>query len=149
MNEPIIRQPILLDSIREIDYPKLNKLWESAGNKSLMHSDSSDVLTSFLYRNPTCSYAAHEGSRLVGAILAGHDRWHGYLYQIAVNPDYRERSIGTRLVSAAITAIKNEGVEKINCLVKCENLIAQQFWESCGFERRDDVFDYSIAVKNI
>jgi ribosomal protein S18 acetylase RimI-like enzyme len=61
---------------------------------------------------------------------------------LRVKPDYRERCIGTKLVNA----IKSDGIQKIHCLVKRDNLIAQQFWEACGFELREDVFDDSCAV---
>ncbi|HYN55251.1 MAG TPA: GNAT family N-acetyltransferase [Methylotenera sp.] len=142
-----MRQPIVLDSIRETDYLKLIKLWETSGNIEVRQTDTPEVLARFLYRNPTCSYAAYAGTRLIGAVLAGHDGWRGYLYHMAIKPDYRERGIGTRLVSAAISAIKCEDIQKIHCLVKRDNLIAQQFWEACGFELREDVFDYALRYK--
>lgn len=132
----------MLDSIREADYLKLIKLWEAAGNIAVRQTDTPEVLARFLYRNPTCSYAAYAGTRLITAVLAGHDGRRGYLYHLAVKPDYRERCIGTKLVNA----IKSEGIQKTHCLVKRDNLIAQQFWAACGFELREDVFDYSCAV---
>ncbi len=139
-----MRQPIVLDSIRETDFPKLIKLWEAAGNIDVRQTDTPEVLARFLYRNPTCSYAAYAGTRLIGAILAGHDGWRGHLYHMAVKPDYRERGVGTRLVNAAVSAIKSEDIQKIHCLVKRDNLIAQQFWEACSFEQREELFDYSL-----
>ena len=135
-----MRQPIVLDSIRETDYPKLIKLWGAAGNIEVRQTDTPEVLARFLYRNPTCSYAAYAGTRLIGAILAGHDGWRGHLYHMAVKPDYRERGIGTRLVNAAVSAIKSEDIQKIHCLVKRDNLIAQQFWDACSFELREELF---------
>ncbi len=139
-----MRQPIVLDSIRETDYPKLIKLWEAAGNIEVRQTDTPEVLARFLYRNPTCSYAAYAGTRLIGAILAGHDGWRGHLYHMAVKPDYRERGVGTRLVSAAVSALKSEDIQRIHCLVKRDNLIAQQFWEACSFELREDISDYAL-----
>ena len=139
-----MRQPIVLDSIRETDYPKLIKLWGAAGNIEVRQTDTPEVLARFLYRNPTCSYAAYAGTRLIGAILAGHDGWRGHLYHMAVKPDYRERGIGTRLVNAAVSAIKSEDIQKIHCLVKRDNLIAQQFWDACSFELREELFDFSL-----
>ncbi|MGZ8261814.1 MAG: GNAT family N-acetyltransferase [Methylotenera sp.] len=139
-----MRQPIVLDSIRESDYPKLIKLWADAGCIEVRQTDTPEVLARFLYRNPTCSYAAYAGTRLIGAILAGHDGWRGYLYHMAVKPDYRERGIGTQLVNAAVSAIKREGIQKVHCLVKRDNLIAQQFWEACSFDLREDLFDYTL-----
>jgi len=139
-----MRQPIVLDSIRETDYSKLIKLWEVAGKIEVRLTDTPEALARFLYRNPTCSYAAYSGTRLIGAILAGHDGWRGHLYYMAVKPDYRERGLGARLVNAAVGAIMREGIQKIHCLVKRDNLIAQQFWEACSFEQRDELYDYSL-----
>ncbi|HPH06912.1 MAG TPA: GNAT family N-acetyltransferase [Methylotenera sp.] len=141
-----MRQPIVLNSIRDTDYPKLIKLWEVAGNIEIRQTDTLETLANLLDRNPTCNYAAYSGSRLIGAVLAGHDGWRGYLYHLAVKPDYRERAVGTKLVRAAVSAIKCEGIQKIHCLVKHENLIAQQFWEACGFELRDELVDYSLVM---
>lgn len=139
-----MRQAIVLDTIRETDYPKLIKLWEAAGNIEVRQTDTPEVLARFLDRNPSCSYAAYAGTRLIGAVLAGHDGWRGHLYHMAVKPDYRERGVGTRLVNAAVSAIKSEDIQKIHCLVKRDNLIAQQFWEACSFDQREDLFDYAL-----
>jgi ribosomal protein S18 acetylase RimI-like enzyme len=139
-----MKQAIVLDTIRETDYPKLIKLWEAAGNIEVRQTDTPEMLARFLDRNPTCSYAAYAGTRLIGAVLAGHDGWRGYLYHMAVKPDYRERGVGTRLVNAAVSAIKSEDIQKIHCLVKRDNIIAQQFWEACSFDQREDLFDYTL-----
>lgn len=141
-----MRQPIVLDSIRETDYPKLIKLWEAAGNIEIRQTDTPEVLARFLYRNPTCSYSAYAGTRLIGAILAGHDGWRGHLYHMAVKPDYRERGVGTRLLNAAVSALKSEGILSIHCLVKRDNLIAQQFWEACSFEMRENLYAFSLRT---
>jgi N-acetylglutamate synthase len=139
-----MRLPIYLHPLHESDYPKLIKLWETAGRIDIRQTDTPEVLAKFLYRNPNCNFAAYAGTRLVGAVLAGHDGWRGHLYHMAVKPDYRGRGVGAQLVSAAVGAIKREGIQKVHCLVKRDNLIAQQFWEACGFELRDELHDYSL-----
>ena len=139
-----MRLPINLQPLHGSDYPKLIKLWEAAGCIDVRQTDTPEALAKFLNRNPACNYAAYAGTRLIGALLAGHDGWRGYLYHMAVKPDYRERGIGAQLVNAAVSAIKREGIPKVHCLVKRDNLIAQQFWEACSFELRDELFDYSL-----
>jgi len=139
-----MRLPTYLHPLNESDYPKLIKLWESSQWIEVRQTDTPEALAKFLYRNPTCNFAAYAGTRLVGAVLAGHDGWRGYLYHLAVKPDYRERGIGALLVNAAVSAIKREGIPKVHCLVKRNNLIAQQFWEACGFELRDELYDFSV-----
>lgn len=138
-----MRRPIYLHPLHESDYPKLIKLWTATGWVDIRQTDTPEALARFLYRNPACNFAAYAGTRLIGAVLAGHDGWRGYLYHMAVKPDYRERGIGAQLVNAAVGAIKREGIAKVHCLVKRNNLIAQQFWEACGFQLRDELFDYS------
>lgn len=138
-----MRQPVVLHLLQESDYPKLLKLWEVAGCIAVRQTDTPEALAKFLQRNPSCNFAAYAGTRLVGAVLAGHDGWRGYLYHMAVKPGYRERGIGAQLVSASVGALKQQGVPKVHCLVKSDNLIAQQFWEACGFERRDELVDFS------
>ena len=138
-----MRLPVQLHVLHESDYPKLIKLWESSEWIDVRQTDTPEALKKFLRRNPGCNFAAYAGVRLVGAVLAGHDGWRGYLYHMAVKPDYRERGIGARLVSAAVDAIKQDGIPKVHCLVKRNNLVAQQFWEACGFEMREELFDYS------
>lgn len=140
-----MRQPVTLRPLHESDHPKLIKLWASSEPIDIRPTDTQEALAGFLARNPGCNFAACAGTRLVGAVLAGHDGWRGYLYHMAVKPDYRERGIGAQLVKAAVTALRQAGVPKVHCLVKRDNLVAQQFWEACGFELRDELYDYSLA----
>ncbi|OIQ88671.1 acetyltransferase YpeA [mine drainage metagenome] len=139
-----MRLPIELHPLHESDYPKLIKLWASSEWVDVRQTDTPEALAGFLRQNPACNYAAHAGTRLVGAVLAGHDGWRGYLYHMAVKPEYRERGIGAQLVNAAVTAIRKEGIPRVHCLVKRNNLVAQQFWEACGFQLRDELYDFSL-----
>jgi len=71
-----MRPSIVLDPIiREADYLKPIKLWETAGNIAVRQTDMPEGL-----------------ARLS--------------LSLAVKPDYRERCIGTKLVNAAVNAIK-------------------------------------------
>lgn len=136
--------PIYLHRLHADDHAKLAKLWHAAGAIEVSQTGTIEALERFLRRNPDSNFAAYAGTRLVGAVLAGHDGWRGYLYHMAVKPDYRERGIGTQLVNAALGALKREGVARIHCLVKRDNPVAQQFWKACGFIQRDELLDYSI-----
>lgn len=140
-----MRLPIYLHRLHADDHAKLVRLWHAAGSIEVRQTETIEVLERFLRRNPDSNFAAYAGTRLVGAVLAGHDGWRGYLYHMAVKPDYRERGIGTQLVNAAIGGLKREGVARIHCLVKRDNLIAQRFWKACGFVQRDELLDYSIG----
>lgn len=127
------------------DYPALVRLWTSTGWIDVRQTDTPEALAKFLQRNPSCNFGVFESDQLVGAVLAGHDGWRGYLYHMAVVPEFWGLGIGKQLVLAATEAIMREGIPKIHCLVKRDNFDAQRFWESCGFVLRDELLDYSFG----
>lgn len=135
---------IQLHPLNADDFPRLMKLWQTAETIVIRESDTEETFRRFLQKNPKSSFAAYAGTRMVGSVLAGHDGWRGYLYHMAVKPDYRERGIGSRLINAAVNQLREEGISKIHCLVMKDNLIAQQFWEACSFRLRNELLDYSI-----
>jgi len=51
----------------------------------------------------------------------------------------RCEGVGTQLVTAAVNALKNEGIRKIHLFVFRENESAQKFWEKLGWEIRRDI----------
>lgn len=135
--------------IQDHDYPKLIQLWKSAGCIEVRQTETPAMLVNFLKRNSGCNYAAYAENQLVGAVLAGHDGWRGYLYHMAIHPDYRQQGLGTKIVNAAVEAIQRSGITHIHCLVKRDNIIAQQFWEKCGFDARDELLDFTLRPHTI
>lgn len=122
------------------DYPNLRQLWESCPGVGLNEvDDSAEGIRKFLDRNPATCFAAQEGDRLTGAILAGHDGRRGYIYHLAVAEDCRRHGIATQLVEAALQALRSQGIRKAALVVFKDNQPGNAFWESQGFSRRDDL----------
>lgn len=128
------------------DYPKLVELWNSAECIDIRPHETADALKIFLQKNPTSNYGAYFGEDLIGAVLAGHDGWRGYLYHMAVKADYRKRGIGAKLTAFSVNALKKEGISRVHCLVKQDNAVAQTFWQACGFSYRNELSDYSLDL---
>lgn len=126
------------------DHVALMALWTASEGVILRDSDTPEAMSRFLERNPETSLVAVADGKLVGSVMAGQDGWRGYLYHLAVLPEWRRQGIGAQLVEASVAAIRRYRVPKIHCLVKCDNMIAQQFWQARGFVRRDDVLDYAL-----
>lgn len=129
------------------DYEKVYDLWTNTkgmGMRSL--DDSYEGIERFLKRNPTTSFVAEENNNLVGVILCGHDGKRGYIYHTAVNPNYRRKGLGEALVSAALESLKKEGINKAALVVFNTNDIGNTFWESIGFEKREDLIYRNISI---
>lgn len=71
--------------------------------------------------------------------MAGHDGRRGYIYHIAVLPSYRNQGIAKRLVDCAMSALDNEGINKVASVTFKKNEIGNGFWENIGFTDRDDL----------
>jgi ribosomal protein S18 acetylase RimI-like enzyme len=61
-----------------------------------------------------------------------------------VDLEHRRRGIARALVDRCLAALKAEGIVKAHLDVFVTNSAAQRYWENRGWERRDDIYRYSI-----
>lgn len=134
------------------DYDAVYALWmriKGFSMKSL--DDSREGVERFLHRNPTTSVVVLEESRIVGAILCGHDGRRGCLYHVCVDPEYRKQGIGTRMVVFAMNALKAEKVSKVSLIAFTTNDGGNAFWRKIGWNWREDLnyYDFVLNTDNI
>ena len=129
------------------DFEQVHQLWLSCPGMGLNNLDDSEQgIGRFLNRNPTTCFVAEEGNQIVGVILAGNDGRRGYIYHTAVHPDYRHRGIATDLLTAAINALKEQGINKAALVVFSKNQDGNRFWEKMGFTVREDLVYRNKAI---
>ena len=122
------------------DYEHVYALWLSCKGMGLNDlDDSREGIGRYLERNPTTCLVAEADGAILGVILAGHDGRRGYLYHTAVSPDHRHEGIATRLLDAAMDALKAEGINKSALVVFSRNADGNAFWERMGFTEREDL----------
>lgn len=122
------------------DYDAMYSLWMSCAGMGLNNlDDSRDGIERFINRNPETCFAAEDGDTLIGAILVGNDGRRGYIYHTAVHPQYRKQGIASRLVDAAMHALKQCGINKCALVVFERNELGNAFWEKLGFTVREDL----------
>lgn len=80
---------------------------------------------------------ALDGDRPVGTVMAGYDGHRGWVYYVAVDPDYRRRGIGRRLMEIVEKNLLVQGCPKINLQVRSENIAALDFYENLGYKSND------------
>lgn len=124
------------------DYDNVYSLWMSCRNMGFNNlDDSREGISKFLKRNPNTSFVSEENNSLTGVILAGNDGRRGYIYHMSVSEAYRRQGIGTKLVNACLSALEQEGINKVALLVFNYNEAGNAFWEKQGFSLREDI-DY-------
>ena len=114
-------------------------LWSQTNGVGLNESDTPDQLRAYLDRNPGLSLIARDGTRLVGAVLCGHDGRRGYLNHLAVLPEYRGRGLGRQMVETCLGTLAALGILKCNIFLYADNEPGEQFWSRCGWAARSDL----------
>lgn len=129
------------------DYSAVYELWRSCTGIGLNHiDDSKEGITKFLARNPETCFVAESESKITGVILAGNDGRRGYIYHLAVTPEYRKQGIASKLLSAALQSLKKIGINKAALVVFGKNKSGNDFWEKMGFTKREDLIYRNKAL---
>ena len=130
------------------DYDYVARLWTNSSGVGVNPDDSKENISRYLERNPNTSFVAIENNEIVGAILAGHDGYRGFIHHTAVSTTYRGMGIGTKLVNAAVDAIRNEGINKLVLVAFKTNTLGNNFWEKQGFKVREDLYYRDLRINN-
>lgn len=128
------------------DFARAERLWRAMDAVVLRSDDTPEKFGKFLERNPGCCNAAWSDGRLVGAVMAGHDGRRGYLYHLAVAPQYRRLGIGRTLVERSVAALQTQGISKCHVFVKRQSIAAALFWSTLGWELREDIQVHSLSI---
>ena len=122
------------------DYDGVYHLWLNTPGMGLNSTDDSkEGIEKFLNRNPTTNFVAEYNGEIVGVIIAGHDGRRGYIYHTAISPSYRNKGLAKQLVDSAISALDEEGINKVALVAFRKNNIGNGFWEHIGFIEREDL----------
>jgi ribosomal protein S18 acetylase RimI-like enzyme len=114
-------------------------VWNATEGVGMNESDGPEQLRGFLDRNPGLSLIARDGSRLVGAVLCGHDGRRGFLYHLAVLPEYRNRGLGRAMVERCLKSLSMLGLLRCNILIYVDNHSGEQFWKKAGWYDRSEL----------
>ncbi len=135
--------------MREIhpdDYNELLNLWSGIPGIGISEADSEENLRRFLLKNIGLSFCYKEDNRIIGTVLCGQDSRRGYIYHTAVTPESRGRGIGRMLVEESLRQLKNAGIGKCHIFVFADNEPGNAFWNSIGWEKREDIIIYSKVL---
>lgn len=109
-------------------------LWERVFRDNAPHNAPGKVFDSKLRVADDLLFVAEDAECIIGTVMAGYDGHRGWLYTVAVSPEYRRRGIGTNLVRHAVEALRAAGCIKVNLQIRATNAAVRGFYESLGFE---------------
>ncbi len=72
-------------------------------------------------------------SRIVSTVMSGYDGHRGWIYYLAVDPDFRQNGIGRRMMEKTEMKLRKLGCWKINLQVRNSNKSVIAFYKHIGF----------------
>lgn len=69
--------------------------------------------------------------------MAGHHAHRGWVYYLAVDPEYQGHGLGRELMEEAGLWLASRGAPKIELMVRGGNERAEKCYEALGFVRQD------------
>jgi len=117
-----------------------NTVEEIIYNTNLSGSSTEDVVL------------ACEGDKVIGycwtRITCGAvtDRRKGQIFMLGVDPDYRGRGMGKRVLLAGLSHLRSKGLRVVELSVDGENRVALALYRSIGFEIRASSLWYEKAL---
>ena len=138
--------------MNEGDIEKVRTLWMSIKGLGIRSIDDSyEGVKKFMERNPKTSIVAEADGEIVGAILCGHDGRRGCFYHVCVREDMRRHGIGRDMATAAMRALQNEGINKVELVAFKSNEVGNRFWNGVGWKQRTDLnrYDFVLNDENI
>ena len=84
-------------------------------------------------------FVAEAADRVVGSIMVGHDGHRGWVYYVAVDPDFRHKGYGRVIMDAAENWLRARGIEKLQLMVRPDNSQVQAFYQSLGYLEQERI----------
>lgn len=137
---------VSIEEMSIAEYDGVYTLLHSTPGIRLSSAESREMMERHLARNPGMSFVARFRNRIVGCAMSGHDGRRGYLYHLAVAPDFRRRGIASGLVACCLEKLAEAGIDNTHIQVVVENDLAHKFWSDRGWHRRADIITYSFTT---
>ena len=128
----------------QIDELDVVKLWGTVFPEAPVWNDPATDIHIKLRQQPELFFVAEVDNRLVGTAMSGFDGHRGWVYYVAVDPEYRRRGIGSALMRQVESGLAAAGCPKLNLQIRSTNAEVRSFYESLVYTIEDRI---SMAKK--
>jgi ribosomal protein S18 acetylase RimI-like enzyme len=133
------RNRILIRTYNDNDEPGVVSLWSKIFPNSPQHNNFYDDIKRKTSTQGHLFFVASQGSKLIGSAMAGFDGHRGWVYYVAVHPDYRSKGLGRRLMSTVEAGLEELGCTKVNLQIRSSNAEAMTFYKKIGYSVEDRI----------
>ena len=124
-------------------------LWQTVFGYEASHNEPNLVIDKKLEMDDELFFVALDRDTVIGTAMAGYDGHRGWIYSIAVAPEYRHQGVGSRLLLFAEDKLSSLGCMKINLQILEGNASVQNFYLSNGYSTEERISMGKQVPKNI
>ena len=125
---------MMIRPYKNTDRPSVIDLWASVFGDALDHNAPEASLERKLQFGDQLLFVAAHGSGVVGTVMGGYDGHRGWVYSLAVHPDYRRQGIATKLMRYLESHLEQLGCPKLNLQVRATNREVLSFYANLGYQ---------------
>lgn len=126
------RVDMVIRAYCDVDFPDLKSLWEKC-ELIVPHNDPSRDVAFCRKSTDAEIFVGEEDGQLIASVMTGHDGHRGWLYYLAVDPAWRGRGFGLRMVRHAEAWLTDRGVPKVNLMIRDGNEKVRDFYRAIGY----------------
>jgi ribosomal protein S18 acetylase RimI-like enzyme len=116
------------------DEDELVDLWRLVFPDAPAHNDPENDIRIKLGIQPELFFVAITEEKIIGSAMSGFDGHRGWVYYVAVHPDFRRRGIGSALMRQVESTLADVGCPKLNLQIRAGNEQVKKFYEALGYE---------------
>ncbi len=126
------------------DQAEVVRIWTDVFGYDSPHNDPRLALKRKVAFNDGLLFVAEEDNLIIGTVMGGYDGHRGWIYSLAVKPEFRKSGTGTKLIQAILEELKKRGCLKVNLQVLGSNHEVVRFYRKNGFTTEDRI---SMGIK--
>ena len=84
-----------------------------------------------------------DNGKIVASVMVGHDGHRGVVYYVSADPEIQGKGVGRKIMIAAENWLKQQGIWKLNLMIRPDNLAVKSFYQTLGY----DVEERTIMAK--
>jgi len=128
----------LIRPLLQADRDAVIALWRRCNLVVLWNDPARDIDRKLRVR-PDWFLVGEWAGTVVATLMVGYEGHRGWLNYLAVDPEFRRRGIGRRLVARAEEILREAGCPKISLQVRAGNVTAIEFYRALEFQPDDVV----------
>lgn len=124
---------VVVRQCRLDDEPQVVELWKEVFDYPEAHNEPIGRFRRKMTFQPELFLVAESTQRVVATVMGGYDGVRGWLYAVAVAPEFRNQGIAKTMIGQVEGLLVSLGCPKINLFVRPDNLSMATYYEELGY----------------